>query len=323
MTPAQGARSVDDAMSQDRPEKQAVRELWLNSLINYANAFPNDAYPLYLTLSGAEGRDIQLLIDNGLLELTEAGSVASSMKHRVIAVESNTRAVVELNRRFPGLKIFEQPFKNLVRSESATRWPDGQDERFCRARVVNLDLNQSLNDEGSGGELRFPILLWIQKLSQLHAQDRIEWSLCLTLHGEIPWSPQTCRAIQEYLAENFAREPSFKDACRRLLEDELFDAVLGDDICLFYERALDEQQRLLMAVVPKKIVEMVYQHGWKAHTSHNLRYGGSNGRAPMVTWIIDFAWEPRAFQTPDAVYRESLSLVLSGAGRIAEDGTIS
>jgi hypothetical protein len=322
MTPPD-QRPVDSAMYADRPEKTAVRGLWLDVVVNYSSAYPDDEYPLYLTLSGAEGKDIQLLIDSGVVETTETGSIPAALKHRVIAVESNSAAVLMLNRRFPGLKIFEHPFHALVRSASATRWPNGDDEKFCRARVVNLDLNQTLSAEHHEGELRFPILQWIQKLSQIHAVPRIDWSLCLTLHGEVLWPPSTCESVQRYLNENFEREPSFATSCARFLGDDLFAAVRGAEACNFSQRSGVDQQKVLMAFVPKKIAQLVHGHGWSVQTSRNLHYGGSGGHAPMVTWIIDFVWEPRVFETPEAIYREALAQVLTGAGCIAENGNIS
>lgn len=316
-------RPVDLAMASERPEKEVVRQLWLETAVTYAEAYPDDRYPLYLTLSGAAGKDVAMLIANGLVPLAETGAIASRAKHRIIAVEANIQAVVALSERFPGLKIFQHPFQNLVRSESATRWPDGQDEEFCRARVVNLDLNQTLVAEEVAGQLRFPVLLWIQKLSQLHAEQRVEWSLCLTLHGEINWLPEVCVAVQRFLCENFARESAFRTACETHFGPDLFDAVNSDIPCSFSGRSLIEQQHVLMAFVPKKIAQLVCPQGWLVQTRYNLRYGGTEGRAPMVTWIIEFAWEIRIASTPDAVYRESLASVLSGVGRIAEDGSLS
>src|SRR4051812_9831469 len=96
------SRSVDDAMAADRPQKSAVRGLWLEVAIHYSNAYSDDEYPLFLTLSGAEGRDIRLLIDHGLVEVTETGAIAAATKHRVIAVESSGRAAAELQKSFPG-----------------------------------------------------------------------------------------------------------------------------------------------------------------------------------------------------------------------------
>jgi hypothetical protein len=322
MTPP-NMRPVDTAMIADRPEKLAIRDLWLDVVINYSSAYPDEEHPLYLTLSGAEGKDIQLLVDAGILPQTATGAIPAESKHRVIAVESNSQAVLRLNKLFPGLKIFEHPFQALVRSASATRWPDGQDERYCRARVVNLDLNQPLNAENDGEELKFPILQWIQKLSQIHATEHLDWSLCLTLHGEVLWPPNTSEAVQRFLKENFQREPIFQAQCQDFFGDELFEATSSDQVCDFAQLERTDQQKILMAFVPKKIAQMVHVHGWSVQTSRNLHYGGSGGRAPMVTWIVNFVWEPRVFQTPEAVYKESLQHILSGAGSIAENGVIS
>jgi hypothetical protein len=310
-------------MAGDRPEKKTVREIWLQAATGYSEAFDDDPHPLFLTLGGAEGRDIQLLIDNHLLELTETGAISAEMKHRVIAVESSSRAAAALQIKYPGLKILEEPFQNLLSGESLIRFPRGEHEEFCCARVVNLDLNEPLMVANGHSLLDFPILKWVRKLCQLHAQHDLDWTLCLTLHGETVWGLDVSKAVRDFLVENFGRELSFADACRDLFEDELFELVSADTAVDFGLRAYEDQQRLLMAFVPKKIAQLVHHDGWRVETSRNLRYGGTAGRAPMVTWVIDFVWDPSTRARPDATYRQALAQVLSGAGRIEEDGTIS
>src|SRR4051812_11420940 len=99
-------RPVDAAMSEQRPEKETVRGLWLQQVINYDQAFPEDqGEPLYLTLSGAEARDVRAVIHAGVVDLTETGAIAREDAHKIVAVERSPSAVLALNREFRGLKI--------------------------------------------------------------------------------------------------------------------------------------------------------------------------------------------------------------------------
>jgi hypothetical protein len=316
-------RSVDDAMRAERPEKARVRTLWMEKLVAYRSTYPNDKVPLYLTLSGAEGRDIDALIGAGIIRRTDVGGIASEDKYVAVAIESNLDAVLQLQRKFPGLKILPNGFDNLVRSGRLTKWPEGDDVKFCQARVVNLDLNIAVRFEDVNGELVFAPLQWIRKLCVLHAEQRIEWCLLLTLHGEAIWESQETHAIAEFLNENFSREPAFGNEAATFLGDDLFERIAKQTIAAAKRLSATEQQKLLMVYVPKKVAQIAHEHGWRTNTTSNLRYGGSSQRAPMVTWIIDFRWDARVSSQPDAIYRDSLKNVFSGVGKIAADGTLS
>jgi hypothetical protein len=310
-------------MAEDRPQKQTVRSLWLDAVTQFAEAFPDDPHPLYVTLSGAEGRDIALLIEAGLIQTTETGAISTVHRHRVVAVERNTVAVIALQKKYPGLKILEHPFQNLVRGDSPLRWPDGDDVRHCRARVVNLDLDETLSARKDAGEIRFPVLSWISKLAQIHAVDRLDWSLCFTLHGEIEWDSQTSVAVCDFLVENFRCEEAFATASQSFLGSVVFSRILDERPIDLSAVDVGDQQRILMVFVPKKIASLVCQQGWKVSTGRNLRYGGTGGHAPMVTWIVNFSWHAQASSNPDPVYRACLREILNGVGAIEEDGRIS
>lgn len=316
-------RPVDRAMQDERPEKAAIRELWLEAVLNFDQADPNDDVPLYLTLSGARGLDIDLLVQRQVIPTTENGAIPLTHRHRVVAVENNGLAVTALQKRFPGLKILEHPFHNLLRSESPLRWPDGDDERFCCARVVNLDLDASLEARLDASQLAFPVLQWVGKLAQLHATRQLDWTLCLTLHGETPWPHDASVAVQEFLSDNFAHDDVFASASRDLLGEDLFDEIVATKAVDLAKRRSDEQQQVLMVLVPKKIAHLACVQGWRVDTRRNLRYGGIGGRAPMVTWILDFSWDSNASRLPHTVLRDSVRSALSGVGTIEEDGTIS
>jgi len=310
-------------MEEGRPEKQKIRSLWLSKLRAYRDAFPNDEVPLYLTLSGAEGHDIQMLISNGLIRLTEVGAIVAEDQGLAVAIESSSYAVLRLQRRMPGLKILEQSFDNLLHSTKLTTWPQGEHERFCQARIVNLDLNRPLKFDDVDGELVFPPIQWVKKLCILHAAARLDWCLLLTLHGEAVWESRETKAVAEFLNENFSREPVFAEAAASLLGESLFTHVSQLTIPAANRLSRVDQQHLLMLYVPKRIAHMALEYGWRTETANNLRYGGRSRHAPMVTWIIDFRWDGRISSRPEAIYRDSLRQILVGAGSIAEDGSIS
>ena len=308
-------RPVDSAMAGERVEKGVIRNLWAETVVSSKTARAD--VPLYLTLSGADGKDISLLAEKGIIRRTEVGAIAPGDENKVVAVENNAMAVLDLQRKFPGLRIYEEPIQNLWSQDGPFAWPKGTNRQYCRAVVVNLDLNKPLLAVLKNGQLEFPILEGVRKLSQLHAVNpRLNWSLCLTLHGEIVWSKDIGLMIQHFLSENFAREKRFADSCRSVFGDELYENIDSASVKDLSKLESQEQQHILMAMVPKKIAQLVHQQGWKTTTSYNLRYGNVPHEAPMVTWIIQFNWDERISSRPDAVYRESLQTVFSNPGAI-------
>jgi hypothetical protein len=251
-------------------------------------------------------------------------SIAEADAKKVVAAENSPMAALELVRRFPGLKIVEQSIENLIHSDNPTAWPTGEHVELCRAYVVNLDLNESLLGKLEGGRLTFPVLIWVSKIAQLHAQDpHLSWILCLTLHGEVHWSEQVASLVHKFLNENFSLEPEYAKGAQEHLGPDLYGAISRGQPIDWGSRGARDQQAVLMALVPKQIAQLVHAQGWLVRTLRNLMYGGTDGRAPMVSWIIQFDWEPRATNTPSAAYRECLRHVFTGKGTIEEDGRIS
>jgi hypothetical protein len=96
-------------MAADRPEKATVRGLWVDEVQRVADG--EHDVPLYLTMPGARGGDIQALIDAGVIDRTETTAIADPGRIRLVAVESSPQAVVELQSHFPGLKILQEPMR--------------------------------------------------------------------------------------------------------------------------------------------------------------------------------------------------------------------
>jgi hypothetical protein len=274
-------------------------------------------------MPGVQASDIQTLIDRGLVDRAENDAIAEADAMRIAAIESDLGAIAALKDRFPGMRIISETVANALRSEAGSTYPGGRVKQLLRADMVNLDLNKPLVARFMGLQLEFPILRHVQKLAQLHADDpRVEWTLCLTLNGEVHWDLPAREAVCRFLAENCAREPAFADAMRTLLGDEASDAILDDRPD---DLPLDElvmQQLLLMVCVPKRILSDVHGQGWALRCRHNIRYGGVEQRAPMVSWIIDFVEDPRGSTEPDALYRECLRSVLDNTSRIDSHGEL-
>jgi hypothetical protein len=311
-------------MDEDRPEKGTMRELWADHVEQYAALGGGHPWPLYLTLSGALGRDIEVLIARGIISRTETGAISTDDEEKIVAVESSPNAVFVLQKRFPGLRILQQAIENVLHSTNPVTWPTGTHAQYCRAFVINLDLNSPLVCEMNNDGLLIPVVALAQKLAQLHAvRPRIDWTLCLTLHGEITWNAAIGHGMQEFLAENCEVEPDFAEGCRALLGEDLYHSAVELRQTDLAALPIAGQQRILMAIVPKKIAQAVHAQGWRVTTVRNIRYGGTRNTAPIVSWILQFSWDTRAATRPAAVYRDALRTVLTAVGQIAENGTIS
>lgn len=316
-------RPVDQAMNEERAEKLTIRSLWLEEVKSIAEQYPESEVPWYLTLSGAEGRDIKLLIDEGLISLTEVGSIEEKDQHKVVAVENSNEAVLQLQKKFVGLRIKQVPFHNLIRGEDIFSWPQGEDEKYCRAHIVNLDLNNPLKGISEDGNAKFPVLDWVHKLCRLHTKSpRNDWTLCLTLHGKVAWPEEVNRWLKQFLLENLSREPDFARSCKEFFEEALYEQISDCSELDFTALDRQDQQKVIMVMVPKIITELVHSQGWSVSTERNLCYGGDSERAPMVTWIVKFTWRGEATATPDARYKSALRDIFSGVGVVSEQGKI-
>lgn len=327
LTPdSEAGRQIDKAMSDERPAKNAIRELWLEQAKVFNEQYPEDDVPLYLTLSGAEARDIKLLAQHDIIKLTENNAVALESQHRVVAIEQNSQAVLILQKQLPGLQIISQNFADIVQGTSPLSFPTKKEHiDYCCAKIINLDFQSSLGFKNENGNILFPVFNWIQKISLLHAQKKpqINWCLCLTLNAAINQPEIIGEFIQKFLKENYHSAPDFEVSCRNLLGDKVQNTIISDEPLDLGVFTSEENQKILMILVPKKISSIVHNQNWHVKTLWNLCYGGNEGHAPMVSWIISFEWDERAAATPQAVYIESLTEILASAGRIEDDGKIS
>lgn len=277
------------------------------------------AEPLYLTLPGADGRDLLMARDEGLIGVTEVGSLAPEHMEKVVAVESSLHAVANLLRVLPGLKVLEQPIQSLIRGEGMTSWPEARDRRWCRAIVVNLDLNQPFTGRTRDGTPTYPIANWVRKLGVLHAESpAVPWSLLLTLHGEAVLDAEARAETRTALIDNAARVESFREGLQRLIGVDPA-ALDASDASFALDR--EEMHRLLLALVPKRLAKEL-PPGWGMAVRWCYTYGGSESDAPMVAFRMDFDPSDPRSATPPAIYESAVAGILDRVGHIAQDGSL-
>jgi len=273
---------------------------------------------LYLTLCGAAGRDLEMLIDSGIISRTETGSLTPDSAELVAAIENSGPAIAQLYKKFPGLKVHGSSYEHLLHGSSPTKFPLGNEEKLCRSAVVNLDLNSPLASEIVTGNISFPIVDYLHKLSTIHtAQNKLEWCLLLTLHGELLWNEQTWQFMTNYLLENLNAVPAFRTAAVSVFGADTVALVdAGDSTAL--ANAKDKHQRLLLGLLPKLIADKVRDQRWAIHVDWCFAYGGGGKSAPMGTWAIEFRHSD-AQVTPTVMYTQNIGRILANAGLI--DGT--
>ena len=299
-----------------------MRGLWLEEAKAYSERYPEDTDPLFLTLPGPAAHDVRLLIDQGLLQLTESGAVVEDQQFRVVCIERDGMAVAELIRQFPGMKIIEGRVEDVLAWRSRFAWPGRRNRRLFRARVVNLDLDNALVARRANGLVVFPVIEVIRKLLELHASpQRLQWTLCLTLHGEIPWPGEVAESAQDFMRENLNRDVDFRVRATTALTQEFVDRLLAANTIDFRDLHREEQQRFLMVFVPKKIAQVVQNLGWRLVTKHNVRYGAPPN-APMAAWVLEFIPAASLAATPDTGYRQALRGIFANFTQIASDGSL-
>lgn len=315
-------RAVDEAMAADRPEKATVRQLWVEEVARVDGTPDPGDVPLYLTTPGALGKDIALLIEHGILELEENEAVKEPEKLRLVAIENSLIARVELRKRFPGIKVLETDLRSVLKAENMMNFPDKSQRPLFRARVVNLDLEDPLEAEVADGQLRFPLLTLVHKIAVLHTEPAVDWTLCLTMHGEAIWHGHSAKKACDFLIANFERDATFAAQAQVTLGLDVFDAICTGRGRVLKELERRDQRLVLMVLVPKRIAFDAHRYGWSVDTVENLHYGGAGNKAGMVTWILRFKWDERATTEADVLYGEALARILARRGHITARGLL-
>lgn len=316
------SRPIDAALSQDRPAKRTVRRLWLDEV----NQYTANEGPLYLTLPGAEGKDIELLIEAGIVSTTDTGAISAADIGKIVAVESNSEAVLSLQRKYPGLRIHDSPLENVMNGAGPFAWPPRNVQEDMRARVINIDLDKSLKAEFNGN-VSFPLIRIIKKISQLHRErpngdPPQPWSLCITINSTTNWPDAAINFFFRFLAENCESHPAFREGAIAALGNALVDRIMTDHTTLTL-RALerDQQERLLCIFLPKLILSELNDHHWDAQRCYSLGYGGNGDQAAMTT--VTLRLDVSNVAVPSQRYASNILRIFPGLGRIDDDGELA
>lgn len=316
-------RPIDAAMSADRPEKRVIRERWLDRVGEEWRSHRPDDVPNYLCLPGRDGQEIQMLIERDLIDCEENGAIRADNQYTVIAVESDSLAAAELQHRFPGLKILTTDIRDLLSGSSPIAFPSGVFRKYCRARVVNLDFNTSLNAQIVDGQLVFPIVNAVSKIAQLHATPtHLDWTLFLTINATIGWPAAAEELVTKFLRANWSTNTDFASASKDVLGHEVFMAIYAEGDFKYRDMNSDVHKAILKVLVPKRVAFEVHRQGWMLNTDWSWSYGGKNGSAPMLTFGVRFMWDSRASIHSHELYRDSLSSIFEGVGKIDEEGNL-
>lgn len=281
----------------------------------------DESSPLYLTLCGAEGKDIQAAIEAEIISSNEVGGIATEDLSTCVAVERDSEAVLSLQRKFPGLSIVEHDLDTIVSGPSLTAWPK-EHRNNGRSRVINMDLNGSFRARANAAASSFPIARQIEKFAQLHAIDpAIDWSLYLTVNATIDWNQQTWIHVRRILSQNMQRNVDFAAGLSRVCCAEVFEKISSES-CPVDELSPQDRQGVLMAFIPKAVCQSL-PDGFTMNVLQSIRYGGESGVAPMVSLIIDFKREPRFVGLRDQAYLESVSSILRTPMEIGETGALA
>ena len=314
-------RPVDKAMIRNQPEKKIMRRLWVDEIQEREEDGYDENFPLYLTLPGITGGELELLLEKGILKRTETGAICEEDYHKIVALESSSNVQIELRRKYPGLNILQMPVRDLIRGDNQRRFPDNETEiKYCKAKVINLDLNEPIRVDKTKNELSISVIQWIKKFCLLHKEDEIDWSLCLTLHGDLIWNSSVNLQAIKFLVDNCKIDEEFKQLLESHLGNNMMQSIFNENID-FTSINDEEKQKVAMVLIPKLIAKYAVNEGWSIDTVHNYAYVGGD-RAPMVTWIFNFHLDQETTAQSVSEYIRSIRNIFAQIGFINREGKI-
>lgn len=315
-------RPIDHAMESQRPEKVYIRKRWLAVIKAVEKKYKKSEIPLYLTLPGSDGYDIQMLIDHDLIELTDVKSVKEKDIQKVIAIEKNNKAVLNLQKKFIGLRIEEQSLESILKGVGLQSWPSKKEKEIFKAHIINLDFDGSLNSNDINGTVEIKEIEWINKICLIKKEQKLDaWTLFLTLNAsKSSLKKYMIDFIRAFLNDNINRSSDFSDLSKKFLNKKIF-TKLKDNSDLKLSDLSDEDCRMLfMVFIPKYISNKVHTEGWRLTTDFNLHYGDGKKRAPMVSWCITFTYDNSP--TPNEIYIKSIKSIFNDFGFINGKGLV-
>ena len=320
-------RGVDRAMMQERPEKTTIRERWIEIIAEVEKQIRTDKKsPLYVTLAGAEGKDIECLINRGIIKKTETGAISTDDKWKVVAIEKNGPTATELRRKYPGLDVRDEDVLSLIRGNAETLFPNPnhKDYHLWKAPVINLDYNSMLKGEVKNGKVVFEVTQTLKKISTIHheAGSESQWYILLTLNANINLDNDCWREIKQTLKDNMSSVVEFKKDLSSLIPLNESDDIDCDTIKKIKKES-KLQQNLLLALIPKYFSQRIRDQRWEFKDVISFAYGNNTaGRARMASWIICIE-KPQDLKTDEQCYQENVGKILKDCSFIDDNGKMS
>ncbi|QMU55621.1 MAG: hypothetical protein GKS04_00200 [Candidatus Mycalebacterium zealandia] len=317
-------RPVDKAITSDRLPKKHVRNLWIDKVEEEEGKLDSDHQtPIYLTLPGGEGKEIQELIDRGILGRTEATSIRDSDKWKVVAVENCPREVSKLQRKFPGLIIHQTSIADLLKGDGELRFPEGRVLKHCLAKIINLDLNFPLKGKFVNSVSIYPIVQLIKKIAEIHNNQSPseEWFLFLTLHGEIQLEEKMKSEVVTFINENLSGHPEFAEKAEKLI-NQMDEKRIDSNILNIILKNGKLQQKFIMLFLPKLVADRLKNHKWNIIINHAYIYGSLPDSAPMTTWIMSFRKNNSDGATGNSCYEDNVNNILNNLAEIDSNGRV-
>jgi len=319
-------RAIDEAMAADRPAKQVIRKWWIDAVESRLEGALQSGDLPYLTLPGALGLDVKLLIDRGLLPTTEAGQIDTSTPLIVVAFESSSLAVADLRATYPGLKVREQNLLDLIAGEAPDTFSTSPEHKqFARAAVVNLDFTKPWSASALGVSNFVTV---VNKFAAVHepktkakaAIPAVNWTLCLTLNARIIGSAEARLAELDFIADQVANVPLLKNIVDSDLAQDVDSIRRNPEILDLPDSHLT--QRILSLLIPLRIIHTAVPRGWLVRTIHAARYGGGEA-ACMVSFIFDFEFSKKAISQPTAAIKDCHDKLAHSFESVEDDGTVA
>lgn len=313
--PAQ--RAIDDAMAAERPAKQTIRGWWVEQSRTRVDLARQLDAPLYLTLPG-QGRDVEALIEAGVVRVNESGGIIDEDSGLVVAVEANLVAANELRKKFPNITAKSVSMQNLLAGPGLTAYPDRRTKAQLRSLVANLDFNCPYKLEPDGSVVEMSLAF---KLAQLHAHpddvDVRDWVLCLTFNGSaIVGDPARIDDQVKFLREQGAGSSTLGPLLQNLCP------WLHDGYSLSLETDSIRCQRILLALVPTRLASMLVPLGFSIQCVKAAAYGHDTaGAAPMVTFVFAVKSDPAFRATPETAKRATHESLSGALCEVLDDGT--
>lgn len=305
-------RPVDKALEQELPEKKLLRNKWVDA-VKEAEKYHsgNDKYPLYVTLSGPEGKDIELLIKNNIIKITENGAINSDDQWKVVAIEKNGPKATELRNKFPGLKVKDSSVFDLL-NDNCNANEKLNNSFLWGASVINLDYNSRLEGIIENDRCSFDVIITLKKISEFQLSFESKyWCVLLTLNANLVLDDIFWNEIIKTLKNNRYFNSEF---CNEVDKSEYFKNI--DDIYYSSVSKIKDcdklQQKFVLNLVPNLFSQKIKEHCWEFSVIKAFSYGNNtSGRSRMASWILCLKQKSEDGLQKDLNFENQLSNIIN------------